>query len=223
MRLGFDIDGVLASVMEAWCAGFVAVTGVDRFLPRDRHEPHDYDIHTVRGYTDEDKRLFWRYVELSPTWWFDLPPLPCMRTLQAHIHELLDEHEVYFITQRRGLRVKLQTEDWLRFHLDLHHPPTVLIVGHGEKGAVAKALNLDAYVEDNFDNAVDVMKKSPTTRIFLVNRRYNQWEHRWPSGVPNAEQVSEYWTREKADRSRVSGIGEMLRTLNLIPYNSRVE
>jgi uncharacterized HAD superfamily protein len=215
MRLGFDIDGVLAQVFPAMARAFVEVTGRDAFLPDDLPEPTKYNIHLARGYTMEEGRRVWDTVAQSDEWWFNLPAFPEVYGLSMHFDDLCDDHEVYFITARRGRQVKAQTEGWLSYNLAILRP-TVLIVGHHEKGNVAKALSLDAYIEDNLDNAVDVIRRSPITRTFLVNRRYNQsldsvWNDMTEWGIP-----------ERVRRSRVNSVREMLHRLNLIPYTDGV-
>ena len=217
MRLGFDIDGVFASIMEAWCKGFAQVAGEDKFLPGDYPEPHDYNIHTARGYTQEHARLFWDMVHADPDWWFNLPTwVENVAILREHIHDISHDHEVYFVTQRSGIQVKRQTEDWLLEHLD--YSATVLIVGHGEKGNIAKSLNLDVFVEDYHENAIDIVRKSPSTRVYLINRRYNQMERLKTPAQGILSGVS--WDRavELVRSRRVTDVGEVLRAESLIPY-----
>lgn len=222
MRIGFDLDGVLCEIFPAYADMFVRTTGRNTFLPGDIPEPPDYNVHRLRGYTMEEEKQVWKTVGLSSDWWFNLPALPETAQLKDALHSVLDDHECYFITARSGIRVKEQTEDWLRYHLNIDHFPTVLIVGHGQKGNVAQALNLHTYIEDNADNALDVVRKSPETKTYLVNRNYNQPEgwNPMPEIVSENASLVAYHNHcvEIVNRHRVSSVGEWLRLCNLIPY-----
>lgn len=222
MRIGFDIDGVFAEVFPAMVRMFITTTGRDTFLPGDVPEPHDYNVQRERGYTPDEEKRVWDTVALSPEWWFNLPALPEVEHLKSIMWEVMDDHEVYFITARRGIHVKVQTEDWLRAQFNVNHFPTVLIVGHGQKGNVAQALNLDAYIDDNVDNALDVVRKSPTTKTALVNRNYNQLTLKFPSDLPTASEVTTYWLKERLDRNRVASVRDFLQRIEVIPYTTGV-
>ena len=180
MRIGLDIDGVLADFSRAAAAVFVSVTGRNLI-------PVNFGDLTVPvwlwwehyGYTKDEARTALDYIHRSSDFWLNLWPLPDANTLRFLLSGFERQHELYFITRRDGDRVKRQTELWLFDHLK--YPinvsgvwPTVLIVGYREKGAMAKALQLDIYVDDNCDNANDVVRQSPATRMYLVSRAHNQ-------------------------------------------------
>lgn len=178
LRLGFDIDGVLAEFTPAYQRLFIETTGRDDFHPGDGVNPPDWNWPELRGYTREEVDTVWATIRRDPTFWLNLQPTKHTSTLRALIEHLERTHEVYFITSRMGDRVKRQTELWLYEHLGYLMNcrgvwPTVLIVGTGEKGAVCKALKLDAYIDDNWDNVVDCATTAPKTKTFLLNRRYN--------------------------------------------------
>jgi uncharacterized HAD superfamily protein len=178
MRIGFDIDGVLADFVTAYQDAFVRLTGRNTFLPGDNLDPPEWNWPTLRGYTKEETSAVWEHIKSSSDFWLNLQEDPGCSTLRTLLYTLEREHEVYYITSRMGQRVKRQTEIWLIEHL--RYPaitnvyPTVLIVGHRVKGIVARALQLDVYIDDNMDNVNDCAHDAPHTRTYLLNRAYNQ-------------------------------------------------
>lgn len=188
MRIGFDVDGLLADFTRSFMPLLVKVTGKNLFEPDDINNPPcwNWDIH--RGYTKDEQRAAWAVIKESPSFWTTLRPTSQLRTLQVMILDLLRNHEVYFITNRMGTDPKWQTELWLRQHLQIDLP-TVLI--SGAKGLCAKALKLDCYIDDNADNCNDVINQTcehwgvvpvgaPATRTYLLDASYNR-----PGGPEN--------------------------------------
>lgn len=177
MRIGFDIDGVLANFVKSYQNLVVATTGKDLFHTNDILYPPCWDWPQYRGYSNEEVGKVWNRIKADDTFWLNIEPLDSeVGSLKCVIKVLEQKHEVYYVSSRVGVDVKRQSKMWLIDKLNYlgrcHTEPTVLI--SGEKGEVAHALKLDAYIDDNFDNIVDVSVKSPTTRAYLVSRRYNQ-------------------------------------------------
>ena len=195
MRIGFDVDGLLARFTTAYQQLVVDVAGVDLFQPDDATNPPCWSWPQYRGYDTDTVDKAWGRIKGSHDFWMSLSELPDCCTLRTLMLDLLRWHEVYFVTGRVGKDVKWQTEQWLRLHLQMDLP-TVLI--SSEKGLVAKALKLDVYVDDNADNVNDVVFKTipdrgvsvpfgipdgalsePFTRVYLIDKSYNR-----PPGVP---------------------------------------
>jgi len=82
----------------------------------------------------------------------------------------LNKDDVYFITSRPGIDAKIQTEDWL-YNAGYPHA-TVLI--SSAKGLCAQALKLDVYIDDRWENCVDVATTSLKTKVFLLDRPWNR-------------------------------------------------
>jgi hypothetical protein len=183
MKLGFDIDGVLASFFEAYERKTVEVTGRDLFAvpATEAAPPHDWDWPQAQGYTNEEMARVWAAIREDLSFWSDLPALPGLDAIRDLYN--LNKVDVYFITARPGKTSKAQTEYWLTVHGFL--APTVLISPH--KGLMAKALALDVYIEDNLGNAIAVMTQSPTTRTYLLDRPYNKVVN--PEAVPELRVV----------------------------------
>lgn len=179
MRIGFDVDGVLAQFIPAYQKLFVKLTGQDLFLPNDATDPPTWHWPKLRGYTDEETRQALEAIGQDPTFWLNLEEeRDAVQTVRVMLKELERKHDLYFVSNRHGERVKRQTEIWLFDHLGypMRVPgvyPTVLIAGHRKKGEIAQALHLDVYIDDNYDNVCDCAEKSPATRTYLLNRSYN--------------------------------------------------
>lgn len=199
MRIGFDIDGVLADFVSAYQDKFIALTGRNTFAAGDRRDPPEWNWPTLRGYTAEETSAVWEDIKKSHTFWLNLSEDRGCSTLRQMLMELEHKHEVYFLTSRPGLRSKRQTELWLWDHLGYHRTPnvypTVGIAAYRQKGHLVKGLELDCYIDDNTDNANDVawgtvpgvldyalkregqeldLTAAPRTRVYLLNRTYNK-------------------------------------------------
>jgi 5'(3')-deoxyribonucleotidase len=176
MRVGFDVDGVLADFNGAFISRIERLTGRKLFAAEDEWNPPCWDYPEMRGYTREELRAVWKSIHTDPAFWQQLSPLHGAHTLATYLPRLA-EHDLYFITHRSGVAAKAQTERWLYRHLQYHTCraaiwPTVLLTG--DKGATVRALELDVYIDDKLDNAVDCCVRSPTTRTYLLNREYSQ-------------------------------------------------
>lgn len=180
MRIGFDIDGVLADFNTSFIELVKDVTGRDLFGPG--FWPATWNYPEAAGYTADECSASWQAIKDGGTFWRNLNPLPDMRVLRQWYFEADPQpiaretgyHEFYFITSRMGKNVKLQTEEWLDEQMEVQGN-TVLI--SSEKGALAKALKLDYYVDDRAENILDVNTKSPETFAYLIQQPWNQHLH----------------------------------------------
>lgn len=203
LRIGFDVDGVLANFVRIYQQLFVKHTGIDLFKPGDIEDPPCWDWPQYRGYDAAAVKTVWGIIKTDPAFWMKLEPLPDASLLRMFIRQLERKHEVYYITSRVGDRVKRQSEMWLFEQLRYHFTvgpevwPTVLI--SSDKGACAKALKLDVYVDDNMDNVNGCALKSPQTRTYLINRRYNAL------GAPTGD--GNHLDAQHEHVIRVSGLG----------------
>lgn len=176
MRIGFDVDGVLANFSANYAPLLAEVAGRNLFLPGDIENPPCWLWDEYRGYTKAETRATWDVVKASGRFWLDLPPLNGASTLAMVLPDLQRNHDIYFVTNRMGLDAKWQTEAWLKLHVGVD-TPTVLV--SAQKGLIAAGLKLDCYVDDNLDNANDVAEKTGpdpavATRTYLLDKSYNR-------------------------------------------------
>lgn len=201
MKIGFDVDGVLANFNPGYIQQCIDVTGRNLFLPGDDVNPPVWDFAGLRGYTIGEMNEAKKSIKESSDFWQSLPGYAdnCEALAKFWFQDWNGEHDVYFITHRGGVTAKVQTERWLMYQgID----PTVLIVGAQEKGNVARALSLDVYVDDYYPNCEDVVRTSPLTRCYVLDRAYNR------TGISNANFTVE--TR------RVTSLEQLLRQEKLI-------
>lgn len=172
--LGVDVDGVLANFNTGFIDLVIEVTGRDLFPPRPFDIPTwNYPEHY--GYTKEELEAVWGRIERSSGFWKSLPAYEDTINAVRYIREKFAMGaDIYFVTSRPGLSAKIQTEEWLR---TWYLPPTVLI--SSAKGLCSRALKFDAYIDDRWENALDV---STTGALSVLmdrpwNREYNAEEH----------------------------------------------
>jgi hypothetical protein len=186
LRIGFDMDGVLAdfaSAFREYEARLFRPPAADRARPDGRErrrrvgDPEREEERQAGVRADAKARLdrrrredaVWESIERTSNFWTMLKPLDTGAV--RRIHELMLRHrwEVFFITQRpftEGDTVQRQTQRWLVAQgFDL---PSVLVL-RGSRGAAAAALGLDYHVDDRPQNCVDVMADSKAKTILVVS------------------------------------------------------
>lgn len=203
MRVGVDVDGVLAAFNESFIERVIDITGRDLFPSR------PFDITTWNypesyGYTADEVSEVWADIKADRSFWHCIPAYP--DTLKA-LHYLADRahygDDVYFITARPGVNAKEQTERWIADRCPWMRP-TVLISSH--KGLCAQALNLDVYIDDRWENCLETASMhwkgaAPTCRTYLMNRPWNQENDASAHGIIRTDRVvgiCEGLTAEKA-------------------------
>lgn len=160
LRIGFDLDGVLADFRTAFSA-----------LARDvLHE----DIEAARSpdapaRTAGDVERVWSAIAASHNWWTTVKPFEPEQIVRLYSLARAGLWEVVFLTKRppsSGDTVQFQTQWWLERHGYLL--PAVITVP-GSRGDVANALRLDLIVDDQLINCAEVLGAS-TTKVVLVLR-----------------------------------------------------
>ena len=166
-----DIDGCLADFNSSYIALIKEVAGVDLFpsgVPSG-YVPQCWNFPEALGYSEEVLGEVWGRIRASRTFWESLLPLPEVWDI-ATTGLTSRKHDIYFLTDRSGIRAKWQTERWLSRYVTEF--PTALLVK--DKAPVVRALHADVIIDDKFETIKNVEYESPMTRAFLINRPYNQ-------------------------------------------------
>lgn len=175
LRIGFDLDGVLADFASAFHAVETRLFGTGASSAPD--EPGDEEDRqsvpqgsgsTPSAGRSRTREAIWRQIASTEDFWTTLQPTD--PSAVRRIHDLMLRHrwEVFFITQRpatRGDTVQRQTQRWLvaqGFEL-----PSVLVIA-GSRGAAAGALRLDYLVDDSATNCLDVLSDSSARPMLIV-------------------------------------------------------
>jgi hypothetical protein len=185
LRIGFDMDGVLADFSAAFHEVESRLFGPGISLsegqPEQEEEAQQKTDEELRRNADGTKAgrqaarearrrrdLIWQTIQATPNFWQTLKPIDVAAV--PRIYELMLRHkwEVFFITQRpntQGDTVQRQTQQWLvEQGFDL---PSVLVLG-GSRGAAAGALRLSYHVDDSAQNCLDVLSESRAKPILIV-------------------------------------------------------
>jgi hypothetical protein len=158
LRLGIDIDGVLADFRNAF-----------RDTARDclrREVVSDALTDNSLDHVDIDR--VWNHIGRTPNWWMRLRAYEPGEI--AHLYAMARSHkwEVCFLTKRPGSAgdsVQFQTQWWLEqqgFYL-----PSVITVP-GSRGDLANALRLDLAIDDQFVNCAEIIGASPTKALLML-------------------------------------------------------
>ncbi len=163
LRIGFDLDGVLADFGRAF-------RKIDErlFGPGPGLSPGQPERAEEKSEQRRRRDVIWHEIQSSTDFWATLEPTE--EGAVRRIHELTMKYrwEVFFITQRpktEGETVQRQTQHWLvEQGFDL---PSVLVLGES-RGAAANALQLVYLVDDSAQNCLDVLNQSSAKPILLV-------------------------------------------------------
>jgi uncharacterized HAD superfamily protein len=167
LRIGFDMDGVLADFARAFRAVEADLFGPAPTLPVE--QPDEEEERQEKGIVQSRARrdAVWREIQNRPDFWLSLEPMEAGAVARLQQLSLAHRWEVFFITQRpatAGETVQRQTQRWLvaqGFEL-----PSVLVLA-GPRGAAIRSLRIDYHVDDSAQNCLDVIADA-TAKTILV-------------------------------------------------------
>ena len=166
LKIGVDMDGVVVDFVTAFKREAYKVLG--RWIEGDQTS---WDFEDSLEITKEEVSKVWDSINATDSWFYlNAITLP---GVAKYLPWLTTAHDVYFITSRKqgaGLPVARQTQLYLD-ELGIQFPT---VIANTDKGLTAAALKLDAFVDDYIINVESVYKKSPTTKVFIMDATYNR-------------------------------------------------
>ena len=187
LRLGLDVDGVLADFRSAFHALAVSELGDKR--------QSDLEANLSKG----DIERLWKAVARVSNWWVELPAYESDQIARLYALSRRWRWEVFFMTSRppsAGDTVQLQTQAWLERHG--FYMPAVLTAPALARGEIARALRLDLIVDDHLVNCMEIVGAS-NSKVLHMSRQ-----------PVNAEQ------RDQAESRGIGVVGTLAETLDAI-------
>lgn len=189
MRLGIDIDGVLARFEGSYNDLLIKYEGKD-LRPHPDYQPLEWNWDKALGYSGWVVEKAWNEIKSSESFWATLPAYGETVGILARLKEMKFSHDIYFITHRMGVNPKWQTERWLEHHG--YSKPTVLV--SGDKGHIAFGLHLDAIIDDKPSNCEEVVRHCGIDcQAWLLDRPWNStYEHKYINRVNSVHEWLDY-------------------------------
>lgn len=159
LRLGVDIDGVLADFRTAFRDA--ARVCLRRELPGESASQDSALSHA-------DIERVWSYIGRSPNWWMGVKAYEPSEIAELYAVSRTGKWEICFLTKRppsAGDAVQFQTQWWLEQHG--FYLPAVITVP-GSRGELANALRLDLVIDDQFVNCAEVIGAGPTKALLML-------------------------------------------------------
>lgn len=163
LRIGFDVDGVLADFRSAFRA-----TARDCLRRDIADSPSGADTQDALGPGEIDR--VWQYVGRETNWWMRVQPFEPVEIARLYALARARRWEVFFLTKRppsAGDTVQFQTQWWLEQH-GFYLPAVVTVPG--SRGELANALRLDLVVDDQFVNCAEVIAASGTKAVLMLRQ-----------------------------------------------------
>jgi hypothetical protein len=161
IRVGFDVDGVLADFNKTFRETAAQLEGSTR--PEPSNPPS-------RGLGAEAMKRVWDHISRTPQWWLQLEAYEPEQIERIYRTSRERRWEVYFMTTRpssAGETTQFQTQWWLESH---RFPMPAVLTVPGSRGDAANALKLDITVDDRLTNCVDVIAASRSKGVLVLRR-----------------------------------------------------
>jgi hypothetical protein len=156
LRLGIDVDGVVADFRSAFRALAERELGLAAG-----------DVETELSKPDVDR--LWRAVASTTNWWLDVPAYEPDQIERLYAQARRARWEVFFMTSRPpsgGDSVQLQTQVWLERHG--YYLPSVLTTPAGARGELARSLRLDLALDDRLVNCLEIISASNSKAVIVL-------------------------------------------------------
>jgi len=186
LRIGFDLDGVLADMEtelvhqaellfgESMTRVLEERATVDGSEPPSAEPPVDAPAIERLNMTPRQQRRLWKHVESIENFWQSLQETE--PGVVSKLHGLAAERrwEIIFLTKRpqsAGATTQIQSQRWLESRG--YALPAVYVV-QKSRGRIADALGLDIVIDDRPENCLDVVTDSKARSILVWRDRDKQ-------------------------------------------------
>ena len=162
LRLGFDLDGVVADFRTAFLDVAANVIGREHIQKPGSPMP---DLDSVSA---ADAKRVWKVIIDTPNWWLKLAAYEPGQIARLYQLARRFRWEISFLTTRiptAGDSVQYQSQTWLEAH-GFYMPAVVTVPG--SRGEIANALRLDLTVDDQFLNCLEVVSASQSKAILIL-------------------------------------------------------
>lgn len=162
LRIGFDLDGVVADFRTAFLEAAAKQLGRDAIRKPASPMP---DLDAVSA---ADAKLVWKVITETPNWWLGLAPYEPAQIARLYQLARRFRWEVSFLTSRiptAGDSVQFQSQSWLEAY-GFYMPAVVTVPG--SRGEIANALRLDVIVDDQFLNCLEIVGASQAKAMLLL-------------------------------------------------------
>lgn len=166
LAIGFDVDGVFSDFVAAYRKVCEKITGRDLSAP-----PSNWGMDNW-GLTPEETKKAWEVVTSTEDFYVHLKPYEESEIF--NLYKLESKYKMFFITTRAttvGMPMEKQTAYWLSMITGIEYP-TVVVTDN--KGEIAAALGLVAFIDDRPENLRTIAYASPDTKLFLRDGSWNQ-------------------------------------------------
>jgi hypothetical protein len=161
LRIGIDIDGVLADFRTAF-------RETAKKCLRREVDDDSQDVEAKGPLSADDVRRVWEHIGRTQNWWMEVPAYEPDQIARLYSVMRAANWEVFFMTKRppsAGDSVQFQTQWWIeRFGFYL---PAVMTVP-GSRGEIANGLRLDMIIDDQLINCVEVISAAPAKALLML-------------------------------------------------------
>lgn len=192
-KIACDVDGVIAQFNLDYGRLFIELTGENRFGEdwEDRLAantfPETWNWESAAGYTPEQVKKVWREITHNDGFWSGLSELPGARDAVRKLNHMANlGHDIYFITNRMGIRAKHQTEIFL-YGLGMNYP-TVLVAA--DKLPILKSIGANVFIDDKPETVIEVGNAKLDLTLYLRDAPYNRTQE-YPNNVRRVAGVLE--------------------------------
>ena len=148
MRIGIDVDGVLAGFVEGFTDQAVKLGLTDHAYTSAEQQIWKFPFET---------KEVWKHIRSTHNWWSGLPLLLTDAEVEL-LNQLTNDHSIYYITSRphtQGDSAELQVFDWLTAHgidATIHN---IVSVGSRLKSSVCDQWGIELAIDDHVKNLKD--------------------------------------------------------------------